>query len=116
MVGKGIIARRRHGSILCSFHIFDTHPASGVRLMIRYGGCPGTGQATPLCWLAGEQMHHAPISSSRRRGTVLWFSVITIAVLMAFVSFGVDLGRAQLAKTQMQRAVDAAARGGVAVL
>lgn len=43
---------------------------------------------------------------------LIWF-VILLAALMAFVSLGVDLGRVQLAKTELQRAADAAARYSV---
>lgn len=42
---------------------------------------------------------------------LIWFTIM-LAALMAFVSLGVDLGRVQLAKTELQRAADAAARYG----
>lgn len=42
---------------------------------------------------------------------LVWCAIILTA-LMAFVSLGVDLGRVQLAKTELQRAADAAARYG----
>jgi hypothetical protein len=42
---------------------------------------------------------------------LIWMSVAFVALLL-FVSLGVDLGRAQLAKTQLQQACDAAARYG----
>lgn len=43
-----------------------------------------------------------------RRGTVLVYYLVTFAVLMAFASLAVDLGRARLAKVQLQDAADAA--------
>jgi Flp pilus assembly protein TadG len=44
----------------------------------------------------------------------LIYTVVLVVVLMAFVSLGVDLGRVQLAKTELQGAADAAARYGAA--
>src|SRR5205823_1991554 len=48
----------------------------------------------------------------RRRGMTLLFAVICMSALLAIVSLGIDLGRVQTAKTELQRAVDAAARYG----
>ena len=45
-----------------------------------------------------------------RRGNVLIFTAAALVVMIGFVSFAVDLGRAQLAKTQLASAADAAAR------
>src|SRR5215510_12194420 len=47
-----------------------------------------------------------------RRGIVVWYSVILMAVMIFFVSLMVDYGRVQLAKTELQVAADAAARYG----
>src|SRR5438874_8046314 len=47
-----------------------------------------------------------------RRGMTLLFAVICMAALLAIASLGIDLGRVQTAKTELQRAVDAAARYG----
>jgi Flp pilus assembly protein TadG len=53
--------------------------------------------------------------TTRSRGTarggmmLVWF-IIILAALMALISLGVDLGRVQLAKTELQQAADAAAR------
>ena len=41
---------------------------------------------------------------------------ITMVVMMAFASLAVDYGRAQIAKTELRRAADAAARAGVSYL
>jgi hypothetical protein len=49
---------------------------------------------------------------SRRRGMVLVYVSILLVVLVGFVSLSVDLGRAQVAQTQLQSAADAAARYG----
>jgi Flp pilus assembly protein TadG len=46
----------------------------------------------------------------QRRGIGLVYTVLTLAVVMAFVSMIVDYGRVQLVKTQLQRTADAAAR------
>lgn len=53
------------------------------------------------------------LDTIRRRGIFLVWVAILLVALMAFVSLGVDLGRVQLAKTELQRAADAAARYGV---
>lgn len=47
-----------------------------------------------------------------RHGTTLIYSVVLLVVLSAFSSLAVDLGRVQLAKTELRRAVDAAVRYG----
>lgn len=46
----------------------------------------------------------------RRAGLSLIYAMCAMVVLTAFVSFGVDLGRVQLAKTELQAATDSAAR------
>jgi Flp pilus assembly protein TadG len=46
----------------------------------------------------------------QRRGVMLVWFIIVLAALMALLSLGVDLGRVQLAKTELQQAADAAAR------
>ena len=46
----------------------------------------------------------------RRRGFSSIYIVIALVALCGFVSFGVDYGRVQLAKTQLQSAADAAVR------
>jgi hypothetical protein len=48
----------------------------------------------------------------RRRGMALIYVSIIIVVMMGFVSMGVDLGRVQVAQTQLQMATDSAARYG----
>ncbi len=63
-------------------------------------------------------MNTSPCRAIRRRrhparslrGTVLIYCIVAFTTLSGFVSLGVDLGRAQLAKTELQRAADAAAR------
>ena len=57
-----------------------------------------------------------PCRPRRRRGAVIVYAVVCTITLIAVCSFAVDLGRVQLAKTEMQRAVDAATRAGVAYL
>src|SRR5689334_17701529 len=50
------------------------------------------------------------------RGTVLIYAAIALVVFCAFVSFAVDFGRVQLAKTELRRNADGAARAAVANL
>lgn len=47
------------------------------------------------------------------RGSTLVYVTVSLLMICGFLSFMVDLGRVQLAKTQLQRAADAAARAGV---
>src|SRR3954462_2635270 len=53
----------------------------------------------------------------RRRGTRAAFSlvwgIVCMVALLAFTSLAVDLGRVQVAKTELRRAADAAARYAV---
>ncbi|MGA2583799.1 MAG: pilus assembly protein TadG-related protein [Tepidisphaeraceae bacterium] len=44
------------------------------------------------------------------------YVVVSLAVMLGFCSLAVDLGRVQVAKTELRRAADAAARAGVAQL
>ncbi|MBC8106640.1 MAG: hypothetical protein H7Z14_08630 [Anaerolineae bacterium] len=55
-------------------------------------------------------------SSTRRhrRGVTFIYATIAFVVVVGCVSMAVDLGRAQCAKTELQRAADAAARYGAA--
>src|SRR5262245_49834078 len=48
----------------------------------------------------------------RARGISLIYMLVYMTVLIAFCSLGVDLGRVQLAKTELRQAADAAARYG----
>lgn len=56
-------------------------------------------------------MHWIP--QHRRRGSAILFGMVILAVLIAFASLAVDLGRVQLAKTELRQAADAAARFAV---
>ncbi len=49
----------------------------------------------------------------RRRGSAMIYTLIVFSALVALMSLSVDLGRAELAKTQLQSATDAAARAAV---
>lgn len=53
---------------------------------------------------------------SERRGSSLIYVTVAMPVLIMMCSLGVDLGRVQLAKTELQRACDAAARAGASGL
>lgn len=55
----------------------------------------------------------APFCRCRLHGVTLIYATVILTVLMLFVSLGVDLGRVQLAKAQVQDAADAAARYAV---
>jgi Flp pilus assembly protein TadG len=52
----------------------------------------------------------------RRRGIAMIYAVIAMVCLCAFVSLAVDLGRVQVAKTELMRAADAAARAAATEL
>jgi Flp pilus assembly protein TadG len=53
---------------------------------------------------------------SRRRGVALFYVIAALAVMLGFCSLAVDFGRVQVAKTELRRATDAAARAGAASL
>jgi Flp pilus assembly protein TadG len=53
---------------------------------------------------------------SRRRGIAVIYVSFALIVMLGFCSLAVDLGRVQTAKTELRRAVDAAARAGAAFL
>src|SRR5437588_8390759 len=53
---------------------------------------------------------------SFRRGIAAVYSILMLVALCGLVSMGVDLGRVQVAKTELRAAADAAARAGVAGL
>ena len=46
-------------------------------------------------------------------GMALVYGIVMVTVLLAFASLAVDLGRVQLAKTELRQAADAAARYAV---
>jgi hypothetical protein len=56
------------------------------------------------------------LSAYHRRGTILIYGAISLVLFCAFVSLAVDFGRVQLAKTELRRNADAAARAAVANL
>jgi len=56
------------------------------------------------------------ITPPPRRGIAAAYSILMLIALCGLVSMGVDLGRVQLAKTELRSAADAAARAGVAGL
>lgn len=58
--------------------------------------------------LANRRLHHR----LRSRGATIVYVTALMVVMCGFVSFGVDLARVQLTKTELQRAADAAARYG----
>ncbi len=49
---------------------------------------------------------------SRRRGVSMLYTVVIMVSMLMFCSLGVDVARVQLAKTELRRAVDSAARYG----
>jgi Flp pilus assembly protein TadG len=56
------------------------------------------------------------ISQRRRRGFTLFYAMFAMVALCAIASLAVDYGRVQLAKAELRRAADAAARAGAAGL
>jgi len=61
-------------------------------------------------------MHRLASHFTSRRGVSLVYATIAMTALMVFISLAVDMGRAQVAKTELQRAADAAARYGASGL
>src|SRR5258705_13678730 len=60
-------------------------------------------------------MRLIPINNPKsRRGIAAIYSILMLVVLCGMVSMGVDLGRVQLAKTELRGAADAAARAAAA--
>jgi len=53
-----------------------------------------------------------PSKPTPRRGIAATYSILMLIVLCGLVSLGVDLGRVQMAKTELRGAADAAARAG----
>jgi Flp pilus assembly protein TadG len=51
----------------------------------------------------------------RRRGNAMVYTIIVLPAMFAVTSLAVDLGRAQLIKSELQRAADSAARGYLAI-
>jgi hypothetical protein len=52
----------------------------------------------------------------RSRGVSLLYTIVILMVLLGFASFGVDLGRVQVAKTEARRAADSAAHAAASAL
>src|SRR5437763_14089488 len=52
--------------------------------------------------------------SNRRRGVVLWYTIVLMLAMCLLLSLAVDYGRAQGVKTELMRAADSAARAAPA--
>jgi Flp pilus assembly protein TadG len=52
----------------------------------------------------------------RQRGISLLYTIVILLVMLGFASFGVDVGRVQLAKTEARRAADSAAHAAASAL
>src|SRR4051794_10402404 len=50
------------------------------------------------------------VAARRHRGVAIFYSFFAVVAVIAFISLAVDFGRVQLAKTELRRAADAAAR------
>jgi Flp pilus assembly protein TadG len=57
-------------------------------------------------------MMSKPIVTAQRKGLTIIYMAVILAVLVGMVSLAVDYGRVQLAKTELRRGADAAARYG----
>src|ERR1043166_1705904 len=55
-------------------------------------------------------------SLRRRAGMSILYLIGGMSVFIGFTSFAVDYGRVQMAKTELRRAADAAARAGASAL
>jgi hypothetical protein len=64
---------------------------------------------------ASQRTHRRP-SRENRRGAVVVFAAVMMAILLGFCAFAVDLGYIANTKTELSRAVDAGALAGVGVL
>src|SRR4051812_41024918 len=53
-------------------------------------------------------------SKKRRRGVVLWYTIVLMLAMCLLLSLAVDYGRAQVVKTELMRAADSAARAATA--
>jgi hypothetical protein len=58
-------------------------------------------------------MSEAAFCGRHRRGSILIYTFYLMVIMLAFVSFGVDFGRMELTKTELQRDADACARGAL---
>jgi hypothetical protein len=58
------------------------------------------------CFAGGAGRHH-------RRASVLVYSIFLVVIMLAMVSLGLDYGRIQMIKTELQRCADATARGAL---
>ena len=61
-------------------------------------------------------MLHRLNANRRRKGITLFYAVILMVAMVAFISLAVDMGRAQVAKTELRRAADSGARYGASAL
>ena len=52
--------------------------------------------------------------SRKRRGVVLWYTIVLMLAMCLLLSLAVDYGRAQVVKTELMRAADSAARAAAA--
>lgn len=59
-----------------------------------------------------EKVNKNALQNSARRGMSLPLATLCLGTFIGFASFAMDLGRVQLAKTELRRAADAAARAG----
>src|SRR5450432_2705863 len=55
-------------------------------------------------------------ASNKMHGSILIYTIISMVAMVAFVSLGVDFGRVELTKAELQHAADAAARYGASGL
>src|SRR5437868_5923487 len=64
------------------------------------------------------KLKHAPALNRlcSRRGVTLLYAVVMVAALAAFCSLAVEWGRVQVAKTELQRGADAAARAAAGTI
>jgi hypothetical protein len=63
-----------------------------------------------------QQRAHRRLACTRRRGAIIVFAALLMAILLGFCAFAVDLGYIANTKTELSRAVDAGALAGVAMI
>ena len=66
-----------------------------------------------MCTQAGMHLNKKYRIGRHRRGGVLIYSLFLMTIMMGFISFGVDFGRMETVKTEMQRGADGVARGAL---
>ena len=95
--------------------LIDCIAGSGMTAVEAHAAATPDGDRTPVPADAdgGEPTLGEPLLGRRDGGMVLVYGLLMMTALVGLASLAVDYGRAQVAKGEVQRAADAAARAGV---